>query len=1433
MVRQLPTKLIASLVFFFCIFLTSFAHAQATPSTTTTNSRCAAFNRNWQCIDFVSEKPITICVEIVTNGAITSQSDRSFANQAAFTAFQSTAPAGTQYLQCGTTPACTQTTETQTLTCPSGQTGQITQTRTVNVGGVCGTNSAWSETANTCTAIPQNTCTTPWGAILQPGQSVTAYSTSTTAYGTVCVSETRTCQTNGTLSGSFTFQTCTVNPPQTCTTPWGATIANGASVTAYKTLTTAYGTVCTSETRTCTNGVLSGSFTFQTCTVNPPQTCTLPWGGTLADGQSVTAYKEATTAYGTVCTSETRTCSNGVLSGTFANQTCTVNPPQTCTTPWGTVIANGASVTAYSTSSTAYGTVCTSETRTCSNGVLSGSYTFQTCTVNPPRVCTTPWGQQLNSGQSVTAYLNPTAQYNQQCVSEVRVCTDGSLSGSYTYQSCTVNPPPANCTLPWGGTLQSGQSVTAYKTTSTAYGTTCSSETRVCTNGTLSGSYTFQTCTVNPPATCTLPWGGTIASGQSVTAYSVTGSGASQQCVNETRVCTNGTLSGSYQLQSCPVTPQCTETTETRTSTPCPSGQSGVITEHRTLNVGQVCGTNSDWSVVSNTCTGNTCALPWGGTLASGQSVTAYSTQTMAYGQTCVSQTRTCTNGVLSGSYTFQNCTVSPPQDCTTPWGATVANGASVTAYSTSSVGYSQQCLSQTRTCTNGVLSGSYSYQTCAVATASCDIQLAAGNYLNLNLLELAQQQACPIVPGVHVTLTILPGATIGSNNVNFSSFTTGTGWPANVVIKVINHGRIEGRGGDGAYVVQDTAVMVPAQAGGPAIDAPYPMTFDDTDGQIWGGGGGGATIGFGHCSPAGGGGAGRVIGNTFDPWGSCDINGNVVAANNNSGRVTRNGKNTGFLATDVAGADNEYMIQSIGNDVNAAYYVSGPGGAPGQAGGNANFYIRSSHGQPYGSPASTILGYYFYPTFPSSVTNVTGGDAGMAIVNPGNVTLTGGNGDRRGKDYPTVPPRAPTPQPPLEQSCDESTDTQTLACPSGQTGIHTQSRTLNVGGVCGVTSDWTDTSNTCQAPQTCVTPWGTTLQSGQSVTAYQSTTTAYGSVCQWETRTCTNGVLSGSYTAQNCTVSPPQNCTTPWGTSLQSGQSVTAYQSTSATYGNSCVSEVRTCTNGALSGSYTKQTCTVNPPASCTTPWGTSLQSGQSVTAYQSTSAAYGSSCAGETRICTNGVLSGSYANQNCTVTPPQNCTTPWGTTISNGQSVTAYASAGPAEGTACVAETRTCSNGTLFGSFASATCTQTMCTIAQAGDAIAKACTTSTYSNGMTTGTNTTTTPVSNGNATATSTSDAGAASAAASGNGSSSGSAAGAAGASGSATATGGSASTSSSSSAASSSSSTTTDTGSSSASSSSASNSSSASATGSGSGTGSTDWMSGFLNSIFKQ
>ncbi len=67
---------------------------------------------------------------------------------------------------------------------------------------------------------------------------------------------------------------------------------------------------------------------------SPSTQCALPWGGTITNGSSILAYQAATVVFGSNCESETRSCNNGVLSGSFANLSCSVLPEiiNTCIT---------------------------------------------------------------------------------------------------------------------------------------------------------------------------------------------------------------------------------------------------------------------------------------------------------------------------------------------------------------------------------------------------------------------------------------------------------------------------------------------------------------------------------------------------------------------------------------------------------------------------------------------------------------------------------------------------------------------------------------------------------------------------------------------------------------------------------------------------------------------------------------------------------------------------------------------------------------------------------------------------------------------------------------------------------------------------------------------------------------------------------------------
>lgn len=310
-----------------------------------------------------------------------------------------------------------------------------------------------------CDRLPAN-CTFNGQTVLH-GQSVRAYKTATVPDGQSCQSQNRTCN-DGTLSGSYTYDSCTVDPP-VCTGThytYHPVACSKGNLTGSGKITVRVDTDCdgnnvagsgywTDVTGCCKPGALNtqtfshDSSSFPGCDA-PIANCTFN-GQTVLHGASVTGYQTATVPFGSTCNSQSRTCNNGTLSGSYAYASCSVGPATSCTTPWGATVAHGNNVTAYQTSSVAYGSTCTSQSRTCNNGTLSGSYANKTCTVSPPANCFLN-GQTILHGGTVRAYNTNLAQYPNQCGSgTVRTCTNGTLSGSGNYTSCNTVGEEYSC----------------------------------------------------------------------------------------------------------------------------------------------------------------------------------------------------------------------------------------------------------------------------------------------------------------------------------------------------------------------------------------------------------------------------------------------------------------------------------------------------------------------------------------------------------------------------------------------------------------------------------------------------------------------------------------------------------------------------------------------------------------------------------------------------------------------------------------------------------------------------------------------------------------------------------------------------------------------------------------------------------------------------
>ena len=126
--------------------------------------------------------------------------------------------------------------------------------------------------------------------------------------------------------------------------------------------------------------------------------------------------------------------------------------------------------------------------------------------------------------------------------------------------------------------------------------------------------------------------------------------------------------------------------------------------------------TQSGNSCVPSSCTFNDQII------ANWESVLAYQTSSVPFGQSCVSETRVCTNGILSWSYGYANCAPEAPSSCNFQW-QTIAHNGSLTVYSSASEMCPNTCTMWTVTCWNGTLGWDTGYTnlSCSPVATICD----------------------------------------------------------------------------------------------------------------------------------------------------------------------------------------------------------------------------------------------------------------------------------------------------------------------------------------------------------------------------------------------------------------------------------------------------------------------------------------------------------------------------------------------------------------------------------------------------------------------------------------------------------------------------------------------------------------------------------------
>lgn len=336
---------------------------------------------------------------------------------------------------------------------------------------------------------------------------------------------------------------------------------------------------------------------------NPALSCFLNQNE-IKDGAKLTTYKLTSVNYGESCQSEERVCNNGVLSGSFTELDCQVLAAKNCSLN-NQEISHGSTIEAFQTATVPYDQSCSKETRSCNNGTLSGTYAYSDCLIEQAKDCQFNDSIVIHKSQ-ILAYSSSTVPFGEKCQSEMRTCENGNLDGAFSFASCKVLLPK-DCSFN-GKIIVSGASFQAYLEESVPYDQSCTKQTRLCTDGVLSGSFTFASCSPEPRKSCLFN-GKTILDGQSINAFEEQSVTSDQICTSESRQCTDGVLSGSYLYSSCFVQ-------------------------------------DDD----------KNCSFR-GETVANGQSIVAYKFSVGTQAEGCIKETRTCKDSELDGTYTFAKCT--------------------------------------------------------------------------------------------------------------------------------------------------------------------------------------------------------------------------------------------------------------------------------------------------------------------------------------------------------------------------------------------------------------------------------------------------------------------------------------------------------------------------------------------------------------------------------------------------------------------------------------------------------------------------------------------------------------------------------------------------------------------------------------------------------
>ena len=180
-----------------------------------------------------------------------------------------------------------------------------------------------------------------------------------------------------------------------------------------------------------------------------PKDCTTPRGTRVKSKDFVLAYQQRDDV-DTICNVERRICTDGVLEGSYTQRSCKENVTYSYQTA-PIVSYNQEVINPLVQPDPAVNSGATFSTQGKINGTLQPITTIgtegQSATTTPSGVnqtvvsttdCITPRGAEITHGQFIKAYKSSIGLIDVPCETELRLCINGVLKGSFTNKTCTV-----------------------------------------------------------------------------------------------------------------------------------------------------------------------------------------------------------------------------------------------------------------------------------------------------------------------------------------------------------------------------------------------------------------------------------------------------------------------------------------------------------------------------------------------------------------------------------------------------------------------------------------------------------------------------------------------------------------------------------------------------------------------------------------------------------------------------------------------------------------------------------------------------------------------------------------------------------------------------------------------------------------------------------